>query len=124
LKSDESVRRGWIRVGKLEKEYQKKGYFVLVNANFNAGVDLIIVNPSTGQIHKVIESTNYSRKNYYIKDEKFNRYVKQLNKFDRLPNVEKEFVVSYKTNLNQEQIDILTHNNIKRRVEGHPDTRF
>lgn len=109
------------RIEKIKREYEDKGYKVIINKNFNAGVDVIIIDRKTGQIRKVIEATNYGYEWEYIKPNKFKRYVDSLNSFNDLPNVEKELITSYKTNLGKDQIEELRRNNINHRIEGRQD---
>jgi hypothetical protein len=121
LQKTEAEKTGERRVNRLKEDYEKKGYVVLTNETFNSGADIIIIDPLIGKIVKVIESTNYAQDYYYIQPKKFERYITELNKFDKLPNVEKELVVSFQGNLNQQQIDTLKSNNIRVKVEGHQD---
>lgn len=58
------------RFDALRKIYEGQGKFVLSNRNFNAGVDMLIIDSKTGRIEKVIECTNYQRRGYWIGKEK------------------------------------------------------
>lgn len=86
------------RVNKIKMEYEKKGYAVLTNKNFNSGVDVIVIEKVTGKIVLVIESTNWSESGWMQK-EKLDRYVTSLNWFNQFKDVEKQLYVSFKENL-------------------------
>lgn len=109
--------RGQKRVEALRKIYELQGYFVQTNEDFKTGVDVMAFDKQTGKIKKVVECTNY--KKYYgpkqvrILPDKFERYVESLNKWDALPDVEKELHVSFDSNLTEEQKKILEQNNIR-----------
>lgn len=109
------------RLRKLEEEYSERGCLVLINKNFNAGVDLIVILRKTGTVKKVMEATNYKAKWEYISDEKLERYINSLNFFDQLPNVEKELVVSFEDNLTDDQIKKLGQNRINVKIVGRQD---
>jgi hypothetical protein len=109
------------RIDRLKEEYEQQGYKVLINRHYNCGVDMILIVKKTGQIKKIIEATNYRFEWEYISDDKLGRYIDSLNYFDDLPNVEKELVISYDTNLREDQIRELGKNNISLRIEGRQD---
>lgn len=111
---------GDLRVQKIKELYEKAGHFVITNRDFNTGVDLIVIATDTGKIFKVIESTNYCDSSY-INDAKFSRYLRELNKFNILPNVEKELIISYNKNINKEQMKELEKYNIVLKIEGYQD---
>lgn len=113
---------GDLRVQKIKELYQKAGHFVITNRDFNTGVDLIVIATDTGKIFRVIESTNYCDTSY-VNDEKFSRYLRELNKFGVLPNIEKELVISYKQNLSKEQLKELAQFNITLTIEGYQDVK-
>ena len=115
------VKIGEKRVQRLKIEYELQGYFVITNLNFNCGVDIIIMDKTTGKVFKVIESTNYGKPQYYISPKKFKRYIDSLNKFNVLPDVTKEIVVSFKENLSKNQVKKLRKEGIRIRVIGGQD---
>lgn len=99
------------RINRLEREYYARGFLlVLVNANFNAGVDIIAFSMSEGRpLIEVVESTNWklSRRSGFMQDEKFNRYVNSLNAFNVLSPlfaVRKKLVISYLKNLRRTKL--------------------
>ena len=118
---EENLRIADRRIERLQQEYTERGYLVLINKNFNAGVDLIVILRKTGTVKKVIEATNYKAKWEYISDEKLGRYINSLKFFDQLPNVEKELVVSFEDNLTDDQIKRLGQNKINVKIVGRQD---
>jgi hypothetical protein len=118
---EENLKTADRRIERLQQEYTERGYLVLINKNFNAGVDLIIILRKTGTVKKVIEATNYKAKWEYISDEKLGRYINSLKFFDQLPNVEKELVVSFEDNLTDDQIKRLGQNKINVKIVGRQD---
>ena len=118
---EDNIKTADRRINKLQAEYTERGYLVLINKNFNSGVDLIIILRKTGTVKKVIEATNYKAKWEYISDEKLDRYINSLKFFDQLPNVEKELVVSFEDNLREDQIKKLGQNKINLKIVGRQD---
>lgn len=111
---------GYRRIDKLEKKYRDMGYFVLTHPLNNTGIDMVIIVFRTATIVEVLEVTNYARKEEYINNMKFTRYVNTLNEFN-FGNIQKTIVVSFWENLNEKQIRILKKNNIKVEVVGYQD---
>jgi hypothetical protein len=111
---------GYRRIRKIQREYEQQGFYVLVNKNYNAGIDMIVLD-QTGKICKVLEVTNYRYPQEYILDNKFNRYLESLNYYDQFPGIEKIFVVSFKENLETRQFQKLSKNHIQVRIEGKQD---
>jgi len=111
---------GHRRLETLEREYQRLGYFVLTHPLNNTGIDMVIICTSNGKIVEVLEVTNYARKEEYINNKKFTRYVDTLNEFN-FADIQKTIVVSFWENLNEKQIRILKENNINIRVMGKQD---
>jgi len=91
------------RIDKIKEEYESKGYAVLTNSNFNAGVDVIVVEKVTGRIVVAIESTNFRDEKMWMGKEKLDRYIKSLNWFDVFPDVRKLLYVSYAENIREEK---------------------
>jgi len=109
------------RVDCLERQFEGRGLFVITNRNFNAGVDMIVVEKQTARIIQVCEITNYKHPWEFIKDEKFRRYIENLNSFNPLVGVRKVMYVSYAENLTVKQRDELERNNIELCVLGGQD---
>jgi hypothetical protein len=111
-------------VSKIEKEYALKGFFVSVSFGHNDGTDIEVHSIETGRLVKVIECKNYHQldkrgKREYIAKETFLKDVERLNSYDVLPNVEKEFIVSYLSILSPEQKEVLRLHCIKIREIGY-----
>ena len=89
------------RVNRLKAEWEAKGYFVMTNEQFHAGVDLVVVDTSlnTFNIVRVIESTNWNSRGY-LNNKRFDRYKESLNRFE--PTT-REIVFSYESNLSPAQ---------------------
>jgi hypothetical protein len=117
---NKNVRKGNKRVYRLCSEWWNAGFFVLVNENFNAGADLIILRKN-GRIVRVIESTNYARKTEFIKDDKFQGYMTNLNFYSNYGKVQKEIVISFNENLSADQWKRCKKDLIIVTVVGHQD---
>jgi hypothetical protein len=130
----ENTVKGYTRVFRIAKEYEKKGYIVLVNeVDFGCGVDVLVVEKKTGCIVGAIESTNWARAGSYMDDVKFARYLTALNRFDVLPGVKKELHLSYRENLRNkkslkgwefkadERMKQLKENSIEVKIYGYQD---
>jgi len=116
------------RVERIKKELEAEGDFVLLNTEFNVGIDMIVILKE--RKIKAIEITNYAERDSlgqleYIPDEKVERYRNSLNKFDKLKalgyDVEKKLIISYNTNLSSSNWNKLTKDNIKVEVLGFQD---
>jgi hypothetical protein len=117
---NKNVRKGNKRVYRLCSEWWNAGFFVLVNENFNAGADLIILRKN-GRIVRVIESTNYARKTEFIKDDKFQGYMTNLSFYSNYGKVQKEIVISFNENLSADQWKRCKKDSIIVTVVGHQD---
>jgi hypothetical protein len=111
---------GYRRIEMLEREYREKGYFVLTHPLNNTGIDMVIIMTSTAKVVEVLEVTNYARKEEYINNRKFIRYLTTLNEFN-FGDIKKTIVVSFRENLNENQIRLLKQCNIEIRVMGYQD---
>jgi len=111
------VEKGRVREVKIAQKLRKKGFQVLNAKNHNAGVDVLAIDPKTGQIKEAIESTNYA-KHCYIAKKRAGRYSQSLNEF---PYAKKKLVVSFKENVGDEARKILEDSGIKIEVVGHQD---
>jgi hypothetical protein len=112
----ENYKIGQKRVHEVCRMFSKRGYNVYyADASFN-GVDIqcFKIPKVSGVPDIVIESTNYA-KTSFVSRENFDRYLKNLNAF---PTSQKILVISFKTNINQEQRSILINNHIIIRVIG------
>lgn len=116
------------RIDKIKEEYESKGYAVLTNSNFNAGVDVIVIEKGTGKIVVAIESTNFRDEKMWMGKEKLDRYIESLNWFDMFPDVKKQLYVSFAENIreNKEQkmdreLDRLVESGIELIICGHQD---
>jgi Holliday junction resolvase len=111
------VEKGKVREANIARKLRKKGFQVLNAKNYNTGVDILAIDPKTGQIKEAIESTNYAKK-CYIAKKRADRYSKSLNQF---PYARKKVVVSYKENVGDEARKIFEENGIKIEYVGHQD---
>jgi len=109
------------RIDRLKREFEERGFAVLVNVNFSSGVDMIAIEKRTGRIVEAAEVTNYRETWEYIKNEKLQRYINSLNWFNQFPDVRKRLYVSYRENVNSEQLAALRKNNIGLIVCGGQD---
>lgn len=116
-----SVEVGRTRVLKIANRYRDLGYMVVTNDANHSGADLIIISIPDGRIKKVIEVTNYKRKNEYMDDPRVQRYIDSLTFFNDIEGVELEFVVSYIENLTAKQYREMKRNNIHVHEEGEQD---
>lgn len=111
--------KGEKRVLELAIQYEQWGYNTIYpRQSFTCMPDLYIVHPVYGTIVKVIESTNYSKPEYYINEKKFGRYCKNLSRY---PYAQRELVVSFLSNISKEKFLKLNKQGIILRVIGHPD---
>lgn len=110
------------RVEKLKAKYEEHGFAVWVNKHFNSGVDMMVFEDS-GRVVEVCEVTNYAKPApaEYVSKEKFERYVEDLNWFDRFPDVRKVMYVSFESNLTDEQRRTLKENSIQLVIAGGQD---
>ena len=110
--------KGDLLIVKVLEKYANKGYFCMANYGHNEGIDVLVFDTKTGRLSKVIECKNYAiatkkGKREYVDDVTFDKDVDRLNDCDILPDVEKEFVVSYESILSRTQKDYLKAHNIK-----------
>lgn len=101
------------RVFLLGYYYEQLGFHPIVYPHNAQGVDVIVLSSIEGRhIVEVVESTNYAKTSYIHKD-KFERYVRSLDRFDCLsPRPLKTIVVSFLSNLSPEQRATLDERNI------------
>ena len=111
------IKKGKVRETILAKKYRRKGFQVLNAKNYNTGVDILAIDPKTGQIKEAIESTNYAKSSYMSK-ERAERYAKSLNQF---PYAKKKVIVSYEENVGKEARKILEDNGVEIEVRGYQD---
>lgn len=101
----ENVEIGQRRVDRLAREFREAGYFVIVNSNVNAGVDIQVFDRESGMLVEVCESTNYANKWEYINEERMNRYINNLTAYDSLPNVGKVIYCSFRSNVYSDKVE-------------------
>lgn len=109
---------------KIVTEYLLEGYFVQANYGHSEGVDVTVIYRKDGKVHAVCECKNYQKftkygKAEYVHSETFHKEVDKLNEFDKLPDVEKWYIVSYAEILSYEQKETLNQHNIRLRIIGY-----
>jgi len=118
----QSLKTGNIRLFRLKRIYEELGYLVISRASNHEGVDLVVIALPDGRIKKAIEVTNYARKDEYIDNNRFVRYLDSLCYFENIEGIELELVVSFAENINLKQYEELKKYNIKVTEVGHQDT--
>jgi hypothetical protein len=104
------------RILKLSDEYTANGYLCYCTLGNNKGVDVMVMKDFA--VKEVVESTNYARRDEWVDETKFERYVNSLNFWKPLKRV---LVVSYESNLSVKQRLKLKEEGIELRVEGKQD---
>jgi hypothetical protein len=121
LDNQRALRVGDARVQKIASLYRQLGYLVWINPSNHQGVDLIIISTRDGRIKKVIEITNYSKKEYYVGNERFKRYMDSLTFYKDIEGIEMQLFISYRENLSMNQYQILKKYGIIVNVVGKQD---
>jgi hypothetical protein len=114
------------RVNRIKEEYEQMGYKVWANYKNHEGVDIIIISNPQGRVVKVIESTNYAERTRegkleVIPRDKLERYYGSLNYWDGIEGLEKEIVVSYRTNMPSSWYDKFRTVKITVVIKGYQD---
>lgn len=104
------------RIRRLVRWYQARGYKCVTNKRFFGGVDIFVFN-SQWQLCVVIESANYSSTSR-LNPSTFQRY---MNNFKFYKGVDRILVISFETNLSQQQLDDFVNEGVSVQIQGFQD---